>query len=144
MDFNVCSYILLLFGKNFSCAFILLVAAVMLLLKLEKELEGWGILYRSCKRFHVCWFCMVLELTTLCTYPVLRPTFFLLLFIRSFKVITQPSTTFVGPVPADGTPIKMISVIPLPIVVIYYIIATMGIVFTLACLIFTTVYRKKK
>ena len=108
----------------------------------EKELEGWGILYKSCKRFHVCWF---LSLSSQhCVHPVPRPK---LIVYSLFKVITQPSIThifFVGPVPADGTPIKMISVIPLPIVVIYYIIATMGIVFTLACLIFTTVYRKKK
>lgn len=49
-----------------------------------------------------------------------------------------------GPVPADGTPLKGFSKKPLALVVVYYAFATVGISFALFCLMFNIVFRKRK
>ena len=49
-----------------------------------------------------------------------------------------------GPVPPDGTPIKRLSNQPLAFVIVYYTLATMGIVYALVCLLFNILFRNRK
>ena len=48
-----------------------------------------------------------------------------------------------GP-PLDGTPIKIIRTFKLWLIVIFDCLASLGIVFAIACLVFNTVFRKRK
>ena len=51
---------------------------------------------------------------------------------------------FKGKVPSDGTPLKRINVQPLPLVVIYYLLAVAGIGFSVVCLCFNVIFRARK
>ena len=46
--------------------------------------------------------------------------------------------------PSDGTPLKVISHFHLALVIIYDILAFLGLVYTTVCLVFNFVFRKRK
>ena len=49
-----------------------------------------------------------------------------------------------GGVPYDGFPDERIHQTPLPIVIIYSIMATVGLIFAITCLVFNVVFRQKR
>ena len=49
-----------------------------------------------------------------------------------------------GSIPRDGTPLKVIHVQPLPLIVVYYTVASLGIIFTIICFLFNVTFRKRK
>ncbi|CAI8027307.1 Gamma-aminobutyric acid type B receptor subunit 2 [Geodia barretti] len=54
------------------------------------------------------------------------------------------TVTFPEGIPPDGIPKEVIVFTALPLTVVYYILATCGIVFAAVCLIFNIIYRKRK
>ena len=53
----------------------------------------------------------------------------------------HPST---GGVPVDGLPKIQIVTILTPLVIVYYILAAIGIIFALVCLLFNIIFRNRK
>ena len=49
-----------------------------------------------------------------------------------------------GGVPYDGFPDERIHQTPLPIAIIYSIMATVGLIFAITCLVFNVVFRQKR
>ena len=49
-----------------------------------------------------------------------------------------------GGIPNDGSPITKVTVVDLSATVILYLLATLGIVFTIFCLIFNIIFKDKK
>ena len=59
-------------------------------------------------------------------------------------VLTVSNITTDGVVPYDGIPRKEFVAVALPVTVVYVFLASMGILFAFACLVFNYIYRKKK
>ena len=51
---------------------------------------------------------------------------------------------FVGSAPNDSSPIKIVSVQPLPLISVYYTLASAGIIFCFICFLFNIIFRKRK
>ena len=49
-----------------------------------------------------------------------------------------------GGIPSDGTPVDKITSFHLSLVIVYYILAVAGLLFTTACLVFNFTQRNKK
>ena len=47
-------------------------------------------------------------------------------------------------IPSDGTPLEVISHFHLALVIIYDILAFLGLIYTTVCLVFNFVFRKRK
>lgn len=47
-------------------------------------------------------------------------------------------------VPADGSPENLIVPVFLPVAIIYYVVASAGIIFALVCLFFNIIFRNRK
>jgi hypothetical protein len=50
----------------------------------------------------------------------------------------------IGGVPYDGKPIEIIETVDISLTVIFILLSTIGIVFTIVCLIFNFIFRDKK
>ena len=51
---------------------------------------------------------------------------------------------YIDGIPPDGTPIEVVSTVNLALVVIYDILAFLGLIFTTVCLVFNFGYRNRK
>lgn len=60
------------------------------------------------------------------------------------SVLIPDTTTTDGIVPYDGIPIKEFVAVALPVTVVYVFLASIGMIFACACLVFNYIYRKKK
>lgn len=49
-----------------------------------------------------------------------------------------------GVIPYDGVPTKEFVAVALPVTIVYVFLASVGIIFTIVCLVFNYIYRKKK
>lgn len=56
----------------------------------------------------------------------------------------QYSSLSIGDIPGDGSPIDVLLPVKYPLVVGYYLLATIGICFALVCLLFNIIFRKRK
>ena len=59
------------------------------------------------------------------------------------QIIIMHCTTD-GLIPYDGMPVVQIDTVPIPLVVIIFLLAAAGIIFTIICLIFNIVFSKKR
>ena len=59
-------------------------------------------------------------------------------------IVTFNVVYFTGYSPSDGRPVKEITVLPVALLVVYDLLATLGILFAIVCLTFNIIYRKRK
>lgn len=59
-------------------------------------------------------------------------------------IILYPHLINAGYIPGDGTPINVVLPVKIPLLIVYYALATIGIIFAFICLLFNLVFRNRK
>ena len=67
-----------------------------------------------------------------------------LLMSMSVPSLSLPTLWFSDGIPSDGIPIEEVVTVSVALTVVYVISATAGLVFAVACLLFTLLFRQKK
>ena len=63
---------------------------------------------------------------------------------RSLLILDVHYCNNLGGVPYDGSPVHVLVTVSLPLTVVYYLIATVGVVLAVACCVFNFTFRKRK
>ena len=50
----------------------------------------------------------------------------------------------VGGIPPDGSPVEIVHTFHIALIVVFYFLASLGIVFAIVCLLFNIIYRERQ